>query len=165
MSKILYVEDNPQNMRLVRKILAAAGYEVIEATSGLAGIAAVEQDKPDLVLMDVNLPDINGLEATSRLKAMPEVAHIPIIALTANAMHGDRENCLAAGCDGYLAKPVMKNELLNTVALFLKQAAAASKTSATPVEPPKAPAPSHPSSEAAPAPVAAPGSSTQSTSS
>lgn len=123
MSKILYVEDNPQNMRLVRKILVAAGYEVIEATSGLAGIASAERDNPDLILMDVNLPDINGLEATSRLKAMPVISEIPIIALTANAMHGDRENCIAAGCDGYLAKPVMKNELLNTVALFLKQVA------------------------------------------
>ncbi len=121
MSKILYVEDNPQNMRLVRKILVAAGYEVLEATSGLAGIASAERDKPDLILMDVNLPDINGLEATSRLKATPIISEIPIIALTANAMHGDRENCIAAGCDGYLAKPVMKNELLNTVALFLKQ--------------------------------------------
>lgn len=121
MSRILYVEDNPQNMRLVRKILVAAGYEVLEATSGLAGIASAERDNPDLILMDVNLPDINGLEATSRLKAMPVISEIPIIALTANAMHGDRENCIAAGCDGYLAKPVMKNELLNTVALFLKQ--------------------------------------------
>lgn len=120
MAKILYVEDNPQNMRLVRKILVAAGYEVIEAINGLSGIAAAETEKPDLILMDVNLPDINGLEATTRLKANPPVASIPIIALTANAMHGDRENCLAAGCDGYLAKPVMKNELLNTVAIFLK---------------------------------------------
>ena len=119
MFRILYVEDNPQNMRLVRKILVAAGYDVIEATNGLSGIAMAEQEKPDLILMDVNLPDINGLEATTRLKASPHAA-IPIIALTANAMHGDRENCLAAGCDGYLAKPVMKNELLNTVALFLK---------------------------------------------
>ncbi len=129
MSKILYVEDNPQNMRLVRKILVAAGYEVLEATSGLAGIASAERDNPDLILMDVNLPDINGLEATSRLKAMPIISEIPIIALTANAMHGDRENCIAAGCDGYLAKPVMKNELLNTVALFLKQVAAPKATS------------------------------------
>ena len=121
MFKILYVEDNPQNMRLVRKILMAAGYEVIEATNGLSGIATAEREKPDLILMDVNLPDINGLEATTRLKASePSVAAIPVIALTANAMHGDRENCMAAGCDGYLAKPVMKNELLNTVAIFLK---------------------------------------------
>ena len=120
-AKILYVEDNPQNMRLVRKILVAAGYDVIEAMNGLSGVATASRETPDLILMDVNLPDINGLEATSRLKAVPQLSWIPIIALTANAMHGDRENCLAAGCDGYLAKPVMKNELLNTVAQFLKQ--------------------------------------------
>ncbi len=123
--KILYVEDNPQNMRLVRKILTAAGYDVIEATEGLAGVAVAARECPDLILMDVNLPDINGLEATARLKASPQLAWIPIIAVTANAMHGDREHCIAAGCDGYLAKPVMKNELLNTVASFLNHAAPA----------------------------------------
>lgn len=120
-ARILYVEDNPQNMRLVRKILTAAGYDVLEAVTGQTGMEVVDSHRPDLVLMDVNLPDINGLEATTRLKANPELRSIPIVALTANAMHGDRESCLAAGCDGYLAKPVMKTELLNTVAFFLKQ--------------------------------------------
>lgn len=119
--KILYVEDNPQNMRLVRKILMAAGYEVLEACEGLAGIATAAREQPDLILMDINLPDINGLEATQRLKSSPQVAWIPVIAVTANAMHGDRDYCLAAGCDGYLAKPIMKNELLTTVSIFLKQ--------------------------------------------
>jgi two-component system cell cycle response regulator DivK len=123
--KILYVEDNPQNMRLVRKILMSAGYEVFEATDGLSGVAVAARECPDLILMDVNLPDINGLEATARLKASPQLSWIPVIALTANAMHGDREHCIAAGCDGYLAKPVMKNELLNAVAMFLNQGAAA----------------------------------------
>jgi two-component system cell cycle response regulator DivK len=119
--KILYVEDNPQNMRLVRKILMSAGYEVFEAPDGLTGVAVAARQCPDLILMDVNLPDINGLEATARLKASPQLAWIPVIALTANAMHGDREHCIAAGCDGYLAKPVMKNELLHAVATFLNQ--------------------------------------------
>lgn len=119
--KILYVEDNPQNMRLVKKILMAAGYEVLEAYEGLAGIATAAREQPDLILMDINLPDINGLEATQRLKSSPQVAWIPVIAVTANAMHGDRDHCLAAGCDGYLAKPIMKNELLTTVSIFLKQ--------------------------------------------
>lgn len=122
-SKILYVEDNPQNMRLVKKILMSAGYAVLEATDGLSSVALAAREHPDLILMDINLPDINGLEATARLKASPQLADIPVIALTANAMHGDREHCIAAGCDGYLAKPVMKNELLNTVANFLNQAA------------------------------------------
>lgn len=123
--KILYVEDNPQNMRLVKKILIAAGYEVLEAYEGLVGIATAAREQPDLILMDINLPDINGLEATQRLKSSPQLSWIPIIAVTANAMHGDRDNCLAAGCDGYLAKPVMKNELLNTVSVFLSQSTGA----------------------------------------
>ncbi|HEX2909083.1 MAG TPA: response regulator [Phototrophicaceae bacterium] len=120
-AKILYVEDNPQNMRLVKKILMSAGYEVLEAEEGLTGVAIAAREQPDLILMDINLPDINGLEATARLKASPQMAWIPVIALTANAMHGDREHCIAAGCDGYLAKPVMKSELLSTVAAYLGQ--------------------------------------------
>jgi len=128
-ARILYVEDNAQNMRLVRKILTATGYTVLEAVDGLSGLSVAAAEKPDLILMDVNLPDISGLEATGRLKAdattqhIPVIAltaHIPVIALTANAMHGDRENCLAAGCDGYLAKPVMKAELLNAVESYIK---------------------------------------------
>ena len=106
---------------------------MIEAVDGLSGIATAASQMPDLILMDVNLPDINGLEATSRMKASPELATIPVIALTANAMHGDRENCLAAGCNGYLAKLVMKNELLNTIALFLKTASEAHKQTETKV--------------------------------
>jgi two-component system cell cycle response regulator DivK len=114
-ARILYVEDNAQNMRLVRKILTATGYTVLEAIDGMTGLALATAEKPDLILMDVNLPDISGLEATGRLKADPATRHIPVVALTANAMHGDRENCLAAGCDDYLAKPVMKAELLSMV--------------------------------------------------
>jgi two-component system cell cycle response regulator DivK len=117
--RILYVEDNPQNLRLVRKFLAMAGYDMIEAMNGLTGLAVAARESPDLILMDLNLPDVDGLEATSRLKAQPELAHIPVIALTANAMHGDRERCLAAGCDDYIPKPVTKSELLNTIAMLL----------------------------------------------
>ncbi|MGQ9889685.1 MAG: response regulator [Aggregatilineales bacterium] len=119
LAKILYIEDNPQNMRLVRKILQHSGYEMIEATDGLTGVALAAQELPDLILMDINLPDIDGLEATARIKALPQMAHVPVIALTANAMHGDRERFIAAGCDGYLAKPVTRIELLNTLAHFL----------------------------------------------
>lgn len=120
--RILYVEDNPQNMRLVRKMLKLGGYEMIEAVDGLTGVAVAARELPDLILMDINLPDIDGLEATARLKADPRLAGIPVIALTANAMHGDRERFMSAGCDGYLAKPVTKNELLNTVNHFLTEA-------------------------------------------
>jgi two-component system cell cycle response regulator DivK len=120
-ARVLCVEDNPQNMRLVRKILCSAGYEVIEAIDGTSGISAAHDQSPDLILMDVNLPDIDGLEVTRQLKADPKFSLTPILALTANAMHGDRERCLAAGCDGYIPKPITKNELLNTVAHFIKQ--------------------------------------------
>jgi two-component system, cell cycle response regulator DivK len=120
-AKILYIEDNPQNMRLVRKMLDAGGYQMIEALDGLTGVALAAREKPDLILMDINLPDIDGMEATNRLKSDPNLSWIPVIALTANAMHGDRDRFIAAGCDGYIAKPVTKNELLNTIAHFLRR--------------------------------------------
>jgi two-component system, cell cycle response regulator DivK len=118
---ILYVEDNPQNMRLIKKMLSAMDYEVIEATSGAIGLELAAQHHPDLILMDINLPDIVGTEVAQRIKANPQLTHIPIIALTANAMHGDRERFLTEGCDGYIAKPVSRNELLNTIAYFLEK--------------------------------------------
>lgn len=117
--RVLYIEDNPQNMRLVRKILVHAGYQVLEAESGTSGLELAEIENPDLILMDINLPDIDGLEATARLKKNSKLSHIPVIALTANAMVGDREKMLAAGCDGYLPKPVARQDLLDTVARFL----------------------------------------------
>lgn len=118
--RILYIEDNPQNMRLVRKMLRMGGYEMLEATDGISGVDIALAEMPDLILMDINLPDIDGMEATKRLKANPQSSAIPIIALTANAMHGDKEQFIEAGCDGYLAKPVTRNELLNTVSYFLE---------------------------------------------
>jgi two-component system cell cycle response regulator DivK len=117
--KVLYVEDNPRNMRLVRKFLEHAGYEVLEAENGLKGLEIAEKERPDVILMDINLPDIDGLEATMRLKDNTDLKAIPVIALTANAMHGDRERCLAGGCDGYIPKPINKTELLDTVSRFV----------------------------------------------
>jgi len=114
MAKILYIEDNPQNMRLVRKILVHAGYDVLEAEDGLSGIHTAQENDPDLILLDINLPDIDGLEVARRLRESP-LANVPIIALTANAMVGDRERLLAGGCDGYLPKPVSRQELLITI--------------------------------------------------
>lgn len=119
MTKILYVEDNPQNMRLVKKMLAIGGYEMIEAVDGHSGLEAAAREVPALILMDINLPDIDGVEATTRLKSDEALRHIPIIALTANAMFGDKERYMAAGCDGYLAKPISKRELLETLRIFL----------------------------------------------
>ncbi len=118
---ILHVEDNPQNMRLVHKMLAASGYKLLEAPDGITGLEMTCQCVPDLILMDINLPDIDGLEVTRRIKATPELRHIPVVALTANAMHGDRERFLNAGCDGYISKPVTRSELLNTIALILER--------------------------------------------
>lgn len=118
-TRILYVEDNPLNMRLVRKILKSLGYEMFEAIDGLSGVDLAINEQPNIILMDINLPDIDGIEATTRLKQEDSTRNIPIIALTANAMHGDKERFLEAGCDGYLAKPVSKLELQNTIAIFL----------------------------------------------
>lgn len=121
MFTILYVEDNPQNMRLVCKMLGVEGYSVIEAPTGYAGLELVKLRRPNLVLMDINLPDIDGMQVTQKIKSSPLLAHIPVIALTANAMHGDKERYIAAGCDGYLAKPVTRLELVKAIMQFLGQ--------------------------------------------
>lgn len=117
--KILYIEDNPLNMRLVRKYLKSFGFEMVEAMDGLTGLARVKEEKPDLILLDVNLPGIDGLEVAGRIRCIPEIKNIPIIALTANAMYGDRDRCLDAGCDDYIAKPVARRELYKTMMKFL----------------------------------------------
>lgn len=117
--RILYVEDNFQNKRLVRKILAARGFEVLEADDGLTAVELATRERPDLILMDISLPGIDGVEATRRIKTYPETAAIPIVALTANAMRGDRERFLAAGCDDYLPKPISTVELIGMLGKFL----------------------------------------------
>lgn len=117
--RILCVEDNPQNMRLVRKILQHEGYVVIEAEDGLSGVDLANKEQPDLILMDINLPDIDGLEATARIKSNPALGTIPVVALTANAMYGDEERALAAGCDGYISKPVSRTMLIDRIKQFL----------------------------------------------
>lgn len=119
MDTVLYIEDNPLNMRLVKKHLKKVGIPMLEAVDGLKGIKMAISEKPSVILVDVNLPDMDGLEVTRRLKANEEVQHIPVIALTANAMHGDRERCLDAGCDGYLPKPIARQELYNVLRQYL----------------------------------------------
>jgi two-component system, cell cycle response regulator DivK len=103
---VLVVEDNPLNLKLVRDVLGHAGYRVLEAADAEAGIALARSQRPDLVLMDVQLPGIDGVEALGRLRADAATAGIPVAALTAFAMRDDRERLLAAGFDGYLSKPV-----------------------------------------------------------
>ena len=112
---ILYIEDNPNNTRLIRRMLSHSEYHLLEAETGLDGLAIAERERPDLILMDINLPDIDGLETTRRLKNDPFLADIPVIALTSNVMSRDRQDALNAGCDGYLTKPINRVELLWTL--------------------------------------------------
>ncbi len=119
MAKILYIEDNPHNMRLVRKMLKMGGYEVVEAASGADGLKTAEDEQPNLILLDINLPDMDGVDVCGKLRESEKTSWIPVVALTANAMHGDRERFLDSGMDGYLAKPITRNELLNTVRQFV----------------------------------------------
>ena len=104
--KILYVEDNDDNVYVVRNRLGRAGFTVLVAVDGEQGVAMATAERPDLILMDLSLPVLDGWEATRRLKTAPETKHIPVIALSAHAMVGDREKALAAGCDDYDIKPI-----------------------------------------------------------
>jgi two-component system cell cycle response regulator DivK len=114
-AQILLVEDNEKNMKLFRDVLRAAGYDTLEATTGERALELATEHTPDLVLMDVQLPDIDGVEALGRLRADARTASIPVLALTAQAMQGDRERFLAAGFDGYVSKPVDIVALVETV--------------------------------------------------
>lgn len=104
--RILYVEDNDDNVFVLKNRLQRAGHVVLVATDGEQGIAAALEQLPDLVIMDLSLPVLDGWEATRRLKAMPQTRHIPVLALSAHAMNGDRERAIAAGCDDFDTKPV-----------------------------------------------------------
>ena len=117
--KILLVEDNAANMTLATFLLQSAGYEVISATDAETGIGLARTEAPALILMDIQLPGIDGLQATAQLRADKSTRSIPVIALTALAMKGDEERILAAGCDGYIAKPLDYKAFLNTVADYL----------------------------------------------
>ena len=118
---ILYVEDNHDNMMLVKRALEARGYRLLEAANGLTGLAVAEQETVDLILLDINLPDIDGYEVARRLRSSSKsaLAHIPIIAITANALKGDAEKALEAGCDVYMSKPINIRELWARVEAFV----------------------------------------------
>jgi len=122
MAKILLVEDNEMNRDMLERRLLRKGFQVILAANGEEGIARAAEDSPDLILMDLSLPGIDGWEATRQIKADDETAVIPIIALTAHAMTGDREKALAAGCDDYDSKPVELERLLGKMQRLLPQA-------------------------------------------
>jgi two-component system, cell cycle response regulator DivK len=113
--QVLVVEDNEKNMKLFRDVLEATGFRTIEAKTGGQAVELASEHAPDLVLMDIQLPDIDGVEALGRLRADRRTASIPVLALTAQAMHGDRERFLAAGFDGYVSKPVNIVDLVGAV--------------------------------------------------
>ena len=113
--QVLIAEDNQKNMKLFRDVLLAKGYRTLEATTGGEAVELAAEHEPDLVLMDIQLPDLDGVQALGRLRADERTAGIPVLALTAQAMQGDRERFLAAGFDGYLSKPVDVRELIGTV--------------------------------------------------
>lgn len=116
---ILYVEDNPDNRTLVRRILLSEDYEVLEAVNAFEALDILKNNRPDLILMDINMPDMDGYTLTARIKSMPDFARIPILAVTANVMRGDKERTLEAGCDGYIQKPLDIDQLIREVERFL----------------------------------------------
>ena len=118
---ILYVEDNPDNRMLIRRVLSAEGYTVHEAPDAHHALETLKTLLPDLILMDINMPDMDGYTLTAHIRALPNLGLIPIVALTANVMRGDRERSLEAGCDGYIQKPVDIDTLTQQIERFLKR--------------------------------------------
>jgi two-component system, cell cycle response regulator DivK len=121
MARVLVIEDNAANMTLATFLLESAGHSVFSATDAEAGLTLAREEQPDLILMDIQLPGMDGLEATALLKADDTTSAIPVIALTALAMKGDEERIRAAGCDGYIAKPMHYQEFLATIATQLSR--------------------------------------------
>ena len=119
MRRILVIEDQEDNRAILRDLLDASGYAYLEAADGLAGVAAAERERPDLILMDIQLPEIDGYDATRRIKANPALAGIPIIAVTSYALSGDEAKARAAGCDDYVTKPYSPRALIAKVRSYL----------------------------------------------
>ena len=117
--RILVVEDTEDNRQIIRDLLSSVGYELIEAVDGASGVALAQKERPDLILMDIQLPEIDGYEATRQIRAIPELAKVPIIAVTSYALSGDEAKARAAGCDGYVAKPFSPRQLLAKIREFL----------------------------------------------
>lgn len=127
MLRILVIEDSPVNMALTVAILESAGHSILQADHAAEGIEIARREQPDLVLMDIQLPDIDGLAATRRLKSDPRTAQLPVIALTAFAMKGDEDETRKAGCDGYVTKPIRYKEFLAEVNAVMKRRAEAAQ--------------------------------------
>lgn len=121
MRRILVIEDQEDNRAILRDLLTAAGYALIEAVNGAEGVAKAEAEKPDLILMDIQMPVMDGYEATRHIKAIPSLARIPVIAVTSYALSGDEAKTREAGCDGYVAKPYSPRQMLATIRGFLEK--------------------------------------------
>jgi two-component system cell cycle response regulator DivK len=119
--KILYVEDTFENRMLIRRILQADGFTVLEAENARHAMQVLDTETPDLILMDINMPDMDGYTLTQHLREIPHLTRIPIVALTANVMRGDRERTLAAGCDGYIQKPIDVDTFSNQLNHYLER--------------------------------------------
>jgi two-component system, cell cycle response regulator DivK len=120
--RILVVEDTEDNRQIIGDLLTSVGYELVEAADGVEGLAVAQSHRPDLILMDIQLPVMDGYEATRRIRTIPELAGVPIIAVTSYALSGDEAKARAAGCDGYIAKPFSPRELLAKIREFLPDA-------------------------------------------
>lgn len=120
MTKVLVIEDNERNRYLISFLLKGEGYDVIEAVTGEEGIETAMRERPDLILMDIQLPGIDGYETTRRIRASPADRKVPIIALTSYAMTGDRERALAAGCTGYVEKPINPDTIMGEIQKYLR---------------------------------------------
>jgi two-component system, cell cycle response regulator DivK len=121
--RILVIEDTEDNRQIIRDLLTSVGYEIIEAADGVDGVAMAETHRPDLILMDIQLPGMDGYEATRRIRAVPDLAQVPIIAVTSYALSGDEAKTREAGCDGYVAKPFSPRQLLAKIREFLPESA------------------------------------------
>ena len=117
---ILYVEDKPDNRMLVRRVLMAEGYEVLEASNAKSAFRQVEETIPSLILMDINMPEVDGYMLTVEFRRLPQLGGVPIVALTANVMKGDKERSIQAGCDGYIQKPIDIDTLVLQVEKYLR---------------------------------------------
>jgi len=117
---ILYVEDNSDNRSLVRRVLEAEGYQLMEAPNAEAALSLLDKGNPDLILVDINMPDMDGYTLTAKIRAMPAHTRVPIVAVTANVMRGDREKSLEAGCDGYIQKPIDIDNLPHQIERFMR---------------------------------------------
>ena len=120
-ANILYIEDNPGNRMLVRRILEAEGYTIREAVDGPAGLEMAAQERPDLILLDINLPEIDGYDLAKRMRAMSNLDGVPILAVTANVMQGDKERTMEAGCNGFIPKPIDVDKLPQQIKAALEK--------------------------------------------